>query len=247
MKRNLGTATKPTTDEKVELSTNAEASDPRASVDRKGKQKQTETTVVYEDSLMSFPVLHGFGSLSKEGSMSTFAGRRSFGNFNSTVEQLGQPIIKPSTSLAAAQQSSQASRPQDSQQSSSTKPKRKPAKPSKDTPAPSQSKPSIASQVKIAPEKPTKNIATTSGFQKPFQSTQIKSNPKKRGTESQSGADLASSSQSSKKRRSQTPTTSQKGKPKPSKEVPSGSSSEDSETVHREIERMFLECRPSKT
>ncbi|EGG07729.1 uncharacterized protein MELLADRAFT_62462 [Melampsora larici-populina 98AG31] len=239
MKRNLVTTTNPITDEKVEHSINSERSDSYNLVDRKGKQKEIQTKVVYEDSLMSFPVLHPFGSFSssKETSMSTFAGRRSFGNFNSAVEQLGQPIIKPSTSLAAAQQSSQPSRPQDTQQSSSTKVKRKPVNPSQDKPARSQPKPPIASQAKVTNEKPTKEIPKTSGFQKPFQSTQIKSNPKKRSTsETQSTSDLTSTSQSSKKRKSQTPSTSQKGKPKLSKELQSGSSSEESETVHREIE-----------
>lgn len=101
MKRNLVATANPSTNEKNDASTDAKASSHRLAADRKGKQRQSETKVVYEDSLMGFPVIYGFSSPADDVSTSAFAGRRSFGNFNTAVEV--SLISPPSHSLCPDQ------------------------------------------------------------------------------------------------------------------------------------------------
>ncbi|KAG0150464.1 hypothetical protein CROQUDRAFT_652395 [Cronartium quercuum f. sp. fusiforme G11] len=247
MKRNLGTATKPNTSEKTENSDNTETPISRPAVDRKGKQRQTETKVVYEDSLMGFPVIYGFGGFTGEVSTSAFAGRRSFGNFNSAVEQLGKAPSRPEPS-APTQQSSHSSRSHAIKPSSSKKAERNPVRPTQDKSSRSKSKPTVCKNSKDSPSRPSQDIPATASFQRPFQNAQIKPNPKKRATptdsESQGSKDGDTNSQRNKKPKPQTTNLKTAGS-KSKRGGRSSSSSDDSETVNHEIERMFLECRDS--
>lgn len=88
MKRNtnLTTTTKPSASEKADVDKRNNDSVTHAHINRKGKQRQAETKVVYEDSLMGFPVLYGPSGTTGGPCTSSFAGRRSFGNFNTAVE-----------------------------------------------------------------------------------------------------------------------------------------------------------------
>lgn len=146
--------------------------------------------------------------------------------------------------LEPSQQPAQISRSH-VQASGSAKAKSGPVKSTPDNLARSKPKPTTGVIADDVPPKPSQDLSTTVGFQKPFQNTHIKPNPKKRRSDSKSQDVIDAASSSKRKKQKSQSSASQVGNSKSTKVGRSSSSSDESESVKRDIERMFLECRES--
>lgn len=224
-------------------------------------------TILFEDSLIGFPLLsfHRYPNISdpSHSILPAHVGRKSFGDFNWTIQNLGdtkptshkRPQPEHSTSQAMDQKRSKTIEAQDSRKSRLSRTRKEEgSKPQGTTKPPEiQSNPSNprtsttrATTKTVQVEKPAHS--TQLGFQRPYQATTIQSkrikiDPGALPVAPPNPSPLCSPSRRNRKRDHQAPSGSRSSEPIGIATDDDDQESDDSEAVDRQIELMFQEAR----